>query len=127
MVDQSPQGIEVLDGSIRYTMRSNWKFQSENGADGYHVAAVHRNYAATVSYREELAGDALDPLKATEAGRILNRTNTRPVAMISAKAHMLNWSDRANVAAIPLSEREPELLKRFPAGYVNGWSGVVVC
>jgi benzoate/toluate 1,2-dioxygenase alpha subunit len=119
MVDQSPQGIEVLDGSIRYVMRANWKFQSENGADGYHVAAVHRNYAATVSYREQLTGDALDPLKATEAARILNRSNTRTGSYDLGRGHMLNWSDRANVAAIPLSEREPELLQRFPAGFVR--------
>jgi len=119
MVDQSPQGLEVLDGSIRYTMRANWKFQSENGADGYHVAAVHRNYASTVSYREQLIGDAIDPMKATEAGRILNRTNTRTGSYDLGRGHMLNWSDRANVAAIPLSEREPELLKEFPAGFVR--------
>ena len=119
MVDQSPQGIEVLDGSIRYTMRANWKFQSENGADGYHVAAVHRNYAATVSYREQLMGDRIDPLKATEAGRILNRTKTRTGGYDLGNGHMLNWSERVNVAAIPLSEREPELLKQFPAGFVK--------
>jgi benzoate/toluate 1,2-dioxygenase alpha subunit len=119
MVDQSPQGIEVLDGSIRYMMRANWKFQSENGSDGYHVAAVHRNYAATVSFREQLMGDALDPLKATEAGRILNRTKTRTGSYDLGKGHMLNWSDRANLSAIPLSEREPELLKQFPAGFVK--------
>lgn len=119
MVDQSPQGIEVLDGSIRYMMRANWKFQSENGADGYHVAAVHRNYAATVSFREQLMGDTLDPLKATEAGRILNRTKTRTGSYDLGQGHMLNWSDRANVAAIPLSEREPELLKQFPEGFVK--------
>ncbi|MBN9050645.1 MAG: Rieske 2Fe-2S domain-containing protein [Rhizobiales bacterium] len=119
MVDQSPQGVEVLDGSIRYVMRANWKFQSENGADGYHVAAVHRNYAATVSFREELVGDSLDPIKATEAGRILNRTNTRTGSYDLGQGHMLNWSDRANVAAIPLHEREPELLKQFPEGFVK--------
>jgi benzoate/toluate 1,2-dioxygenase alpha subunit len=119
MVDQSPQGVEVLDGSIRYTMRANWKFQSENGADGYHVAAVHRNYATTVSYREQLAGDNIDQMKVTEAGRILNRTGTRTGGYDLGKGHMLNWSDRANVAAIPLSEREPELLKQYPEGFVK--------
>jgi len=119
MVDQSPQGIEMLDGSIRYVMRANWKLQSENGADGYHVAAVHRNYAATVSYREQLMGDRIDPLKATEAGRILNRTSTRTGSYDLGKGHMLNWSDRANVAAVPLFEREPDLLKQFPEGFVK--------
>ena len=127
MVDQSPQGIEVLDGSIRYMMRANWKFQSENGADGYHVAAVHRNYAATVSFREQLMGDTLDPLKATEAGRILNRTKTRTGSYDLGHGHMLNWSDRANVAAIPLSEREPELSSSFPQASSNGWSGAGAC
>ena len=64
-------------------------------------------------------GDNLDPLKATEAGRILNRTKTRTGSYDLGHGHMLNWSDRANVAAIPLSEREPELLKQFPEGFVK--------
>jgi len=119
MVDQSPDGIEVLEGSIRYVMRANWKFQSENGADGYHVASVHRNYASTVTFREQLAGPGLDPLKATEAGRILNRTRTPTGSYDLGQGHMLNWSDRANAAAVPLGEREPELLSRFPDGFVR--------
>ncbi|PZP41432.1 MAG: benzoate 1,2-dioxygenase large subunit [Azospirillum brasilense] len=123
MADQSPQGIEVLPGSIRYTMKANWKFQSENGADGYHVAAVHRNYADTVMFREQLAGDDLDPMKATEAGRILNRTRTQTGSYDLDAGHMLNWSDRANTSAVPLSEREPELLSSFPADYVKWMLG----
>ena len=47
MVDQSPEGLEVLRGSSTYVYDGNWKLQSENGADGYHVTAVHWNYVAT--------------------------------------------------------------------------------
>jgi len=119
MVDQSPDGIEVLDGSIRYVMRANWKFQSENGADGYHVASVHRNYASTVSFREQLAGADLDPMKATEAGRILNRSRTPTGSYDLGQGHMCNWSDRVNTAAIPLAEREPELLAQHAEGFVR--------
>lgn len=119
LADQSPSGLEVLDGSIRYRMRANWKFQCENGADGYHVAAVHRNYAATVTYREQLAGAGRDPLESTEAGRILNRTGTRTGSYDLGQGHMLNWSDRANPAAQPLHEREQDLLQRFPADHVR--------
>ena len=119
LADQSPDGLEVLEGSIRYRMRANWKFQCENGADGYHVAAVHRNYAATVVYREQLEGPSLDPLKATEAGRILNRTGTATGSYDLGRGHMLNWSDRANPAAIPLYEREAQLLERFPPEHVR--------
>ena len=47
LVDQSPEGIEVLRGSSTYAYDGNWKVQAENGADGYHVTATHWNYAAT--------------------------------------------------------------------------------
>jgi benzoate/toluate 1,2-dioxygenase alpha subunit len=119
LADQSPDGLEVLDGSIRYRMGANWKFQCENGADGYHVAAVHRNYAATVVYREQLEGPSIDPLKSTEAGRILNRVGTATGSYDLGRGHMLNWSDRANPAATPLYEREAQLLERFPAEHVR--------
>ena len=40
IVDQSPEGLEVLRGSSTYTYDGNWKVQAENGADGYHVTAA---------------------------------------------------------------------------------------
>lgn len=51
LVDQSPEGLEVLRGSSTYTYDGNWKVQAENGADGYHVTATHWNYAATTARR----------------------------------------------------------------------------
>ena len=35
-----------------YIYDGNWKLQTENGADGYHVSAVHWNYAATTKHRQ---------------------------------------------------------------------------
>lgn len=43
IVNQSPDGLEVLRGSSTYTFEGKWKLQAENGADGYHVSAVHWN------------------------------------------------------------------------------------
>ena len=51
LVDQSPDGVEILRGSSTYTYDGNWKLQAENGADGYHVTSVHWNYAATTARR----------------------------------------------------------------------------
>ena len=53
LVDQSPEGLEVLRGSSTYVYDGNWKLQSENGADGYHVTAVHWNYVATTERRKQ--------------------------------------------------------------------------
>ena len=45
MADQSADGMEVLRGQSTYVMRANWKLQTENSTDGYHVSTVHRNFA----------------------------------------------------------------------------------
>lgn len=51
IVDQAPEGIEVLRGNSSYFYDGNWKLQIENGADGYHVSSVHWNYSATMQRR----------------------------------------------------------------------------
>lgn len=52
LVMQSPTGdLEVVSGSSAYTFDGNWKLQTENGLDGYHVSTVHYNYVATVQNR----------------------------------------------------------------------------
>ncbi|MDQ1231812.1 Rieske 2Fe-2S domain-containing protein [Sphingomonas sp. SORGH_AS_0879] len=61
MVDQAPEGLEVLRGNSSYIYDGNWKLQIENGADGYHVSAVHWNYAATTGRRKEDSIKAVDP------------------------------------------------------------------
>jgi benzoate/toluate 1,2-dioxygenase alpha subunit len=66
IVDQSPEGLEVLRGSSTYVYDGNWKLQTENGADGYHVSAVHWNYAATTSRRN--TGDSANTTKTLDAG-----------------------------------------------------------
>ncbi|NNG18045.1 benzoate 1,2-dioxygenase large subunit [Naumannella sp. ID2617S] len=67
LVDQSPEGLEVLRGSSTYTYDGNWKVQAENGADGYHVTATHWNYAATTSRRS--TGESKNTTKTVDAGK----------------------------------------------------------
>ncbi len=65
VVDQSPEGLEVLRGSSTYVYEGNWKVQVENGADGYHVSTVHWNYAATQQQRKlREAGDDIRAMSA---------------------------------------------------------------
>lgn len=52
IVDQSPNGLEVLRGSSTYQYRGNWKLQAENGADGYHVPTTHFSYVSTLAQRK---------------------------------------------------------------------------
>ena len=57
VVDQAPDGLEVLRGSSSYIYDGNWKLQAENGADGYHVSSVHWNYLATTRRRSAKSDD----------------------------------------------------------------------
>ena len=59
IVDQSEDGLEVLRGQGTYTFDGNWKLQAENGADGYHVSAVHWNYVATTARRGKETEDKI--------------------------------------------------------------------
>lgn len=70
IVDQSPDGLEVLRGNSQYIYDGNWKLQAENGADGYHVSSVHWNYAATTQQRKAAAAavEAEDAVRAMDAG-----------------------------------------------------------
>ena len=66
VVDQSPEGLEILRGASTYTYDGNWKLQAENGADGYHVSSTHWNYAATTARRS--SGESKNETKAMDAG-----------------------------------------------------------
>lgn len=60
IVDQAPDGIEILTGNSTYIFDGNWKMQMENGCDGYHVSSVHANYASTMTRRADGGTKAVD-------------------------------------------------------------------
>jgi benzoate/toluate 1,2-dioxygenase alpha subunit len=119
MADQSPDGMEVLRGESRYMMDANWKFQTENSTDGYHVATVHRNFATTVGYRETLRPDGGAGMEKTEASRILSLDKIGSGGYDVGNGHMINWADRGNPEAGPLWPQRDALLARFDAGKVK--------
>jgi len=57
IVDQAPEGIEIIRGTSSYTYEGNWKMTAENGADGYHVGTVHWNYLSTMGHRNYDEGE----------------------------------------------------------------------
>ena len=44
VVDQSADGMRVIAGSNRYTIKANWKLLGENSIDGYHALPTHKTY-----------------------------------------------------------------------------------
>jgi benzoate/toluate 1,2-dioxygenase alpha subunit len=108
IVDQSPEGLEVLRGSSTYVYDGNWKLQTENGADGYHVSAVHWNYAATTGRRkDQQQGDTVHAMSAggwaKQGGGFYSFEN----------GHLLLWTNWANPEDRPNWERREELAAQF--------------
>ena len=44
VADQAPDGMRVIPGSNRYTIKANWKLLAENSIDGYHALPTHQTY-----------------------------------------------------------------------------------
>lgn len=106
IVDQSPEGLEVLRGSSTYVFEGNWKLQAENGADGYHVTATHWNYAATQGQRKEK--DAGDDIRAMSAGGWAKKGGG---FYSFENGHMLLWTRWDNPEDRPLYERRDQLVQ----------------
>jgi benzoate/toluate 1,2-dioxygenase alpha subunit len=110
VVDQSPDGLEVLRGASTYIYDGNWKMQAENGADGYHASAVHWNYVATVARRK--AGMTADDVKAMD----LSSFNKQKGGFYAFDhGHILLWGTWPNPEDRPLHDRRDELVERVGA------------
>lgn len=116
IVDQSADGLEVLRGSSTYTYEGNWKLTAENGADGYHVSAVHWNYAATVNHRKTDAQHE-DTIRAMDAG---NWGRQGGGFYAFDHGHMLLWTRWANPEDRPNFDRRDEFAARC-GGDVADW------
>ena len=108
IVDQSPEGLEVLRGSSTYTYDGNWKLQAENGADGYHVSSVHWNYVATTAHRKEAEQE--DQIKATDASKW---SKQRGGFHSYENGHLLLWTQWADPTNRPNYPYLEEWTQRF--------------
>lgn len=119
IVDQSPDGLEVLRGSSTYVYDGNWKLQTENGADGYHVSAVHWNYAATTSRRKTAATP--DTTRAMDAGGWAKQGGG---FYSFENGHLLLWSRWSNPEDRPLFERRDELVAQYGEARADWMIGI---
>lgn len=54
VADQGPEGMEVIGGSQKYSIRANWKLLGENSIDGYHIAHNHATYIEFLSEDQKI-------------------------------------------------------------------------
>ncbi len=92
IVDQAPQGLEVLRGSADYTYAGNWKMQAENGVDGYHFDIVHRTFMGVIQRR---IASKKDEVKSIEVQR-LGSSGQAAGCYDLGDGHSVVWLDYPN-------------------------------
>lgn len=112
IVDQAPEGLEVLRGNSSYIYDGNWKLQMENGCDGYHVSSVHWNYATTMDRRSETGTKAVDA-----------NSWSKSVAGVYGfeNGHILLWTNTKNPEVRPVWNRRDDIVARLgeeKAGFI---------
>lgn len=111
VLDQSPDGIEMVPGVVTYTFDANWKLQLENCGDGYHFTSAHASYLKILERR------AQEPAR---AGTSTIWDDSKPwdsaEAMLGtfafANGHSLVWSSQLSLRGMPLAERVSEITAR---------------
>jgi benzoate/toluate 1,2-dioxygenase alpha subunit len=129
IVDQAVDGLEVLRGSSTYIYEGNWKLQMENGADGYHVSAVHWNYSATMGRRNYEAegvrtvdangwSKSVGGVYGFDNGHILLWTNTLNPEVRPVYAHREALEQRLGKARADLIVGQTRNLGLYPNVYL---------
>lgn len=106
IVDQSPDGIEVVRGNSSYVYDGNWKLQIENGADGYHVSSVHWNYSATMGRRNYEA-------EGTRTVDAAGWSKSTGGVYAFENGHILLWTHLLNPEVRPIFAHREDLAERL--------------
>src|SRR5712692_8906492 len=109
MVDQAPEGLEVVRGSADYTYGGNWKLQVENGVDGYHFDIVHRTFVGVIQRRMAAGKDAVRAIDVQRLGTPAVGNGCYDLG----NGHTLLWTDYPNPQDRPLYERRGEIAAQF--------------
>jgi p-cumate 2,3-dioxygenase alpha subunit len=64
VLDQAEDGMRIVRGSHRYSVKSNWKLMVENSMDGYHAPTVHATY---IDFVKDSGGGSAQALEAGHA------------------------------------------------------------
>lgn len=105
LVDQAPNGLEVVRGSTDYTYAGNWKLQIENGVDGYHFDTLHRSFMGVIRRRMASGKDAV---KAINVDGLMQQSIAQGCYDL-ANGHTLIWFDLPNPQDRPLYAQRSRL------------------
>ncbi|MFK7963452.1 MAG: SRPBCC family protein [Burkholderiaceae bacterium] len=110
IVDQSPDGIEIVPGTVSYTYKANWKLQLENSTDAYHFTSTHPSYLRLLERRAK-AADRQDVTAAIWQDKTGSAVEEQMGSFGFEHGHALVWTD-SPIERHPLYDELASLSKR---------------
>ena len=108
IADQSPDGLEIVPGVVRYTYDGNWKLQLENGTDPYHFTSTHPSYMQILRERGQKAANTGH----TSIYQNFNQKSISRGAFCFPNGHAAIWGETPSSDARPIFSRLPEIAAR---------------
>ena len=105
ILDQSPEGVEIVPGVSTYTYKANWKLQVENGIDAYHLTSTHPSFMKIVERRR--TGESGNRLRAVDFAQQRSRGG-----FTFEHGHAAVWSRNPSPETRPLWETIDEVRAR---------------
>jgi benzoate/toluate 1,2-dioxygenase alpha subunit len=115
LVDQSPDGLEVIEGSTSYRYRGNWKLQLENGVDAYHFTTVHQSYVRVLKQRSVRAQQTGIPEQLRSGFDPKVRLDRVAGWYDLGHGHTVIWSSSTALVDRPIAEQREALAERVGA------------
>jgi benzoate/toluate 1,2-dioxygenase alpha subunit len=118
--DMSEVGMEVLEGSHRYSARANWKLLVENSFDGYHAMSTHQRYFEMIV----AARGPIDAGKSLANSRSINLGNGHAVTVGSSGSGDIFGRALSDEARAEREARFERLREKYGAGWVERLNGI---
>ena len=108
VVDQGPDGVEMIPGMSQYVYNGNWKWQIENCIDAYHLTSAHPSFMNVVLRRK--AGESQNTQ--VKSMDIQGMMSVAGGSYTFPRGHAIVWGENPQAAERPLWFARDELNQR---------------
>lgn len=118
--DMSEEGMEVLEGTHKYSVKANWKLLVENSYDGYHAMSTHQRYFEMIV----AARGPIDAGASLKNSRSINLGNGHAVTVGASGSGDIFGRALSDEARAERDARYERLRARHGDGWVDRLNGI---
>lgn len=119
-MSEAEEGMQVLEGTHRYSAKANWKLLVENSFDGYHAMSTHQRYFEMIT----AARGPIDAGSSLKNSRSIDLGNGHAVTVGGPGSGDIFGRALSEEALAERAERYDRLRAKFGDGWVDRLNGI---